>query len=92
MKLYDKMGSVAYFANSGHPSTINKFALEIIQETLDENPETMTKELTKVLEDCGRMMSPRLVGCMATGDTANTFIQKTLHYVRIKFSIKSKVN
>uniref|UniRef100_A0A915HR87 Uncharacterized protein n=1 Tax=Romanomermis culicivorax TaxID=13658 RepID=A0A915HR87_ROMCU len=42
----------------------------------------MIKELTKVLEDCGRM-SPRLVGCMAMQDTANTFIRKTLHYSKV---------
>uniref|UniRef100_A0A915HR64 Transposase n=1 Tax=Romanomermis culicivorax TaxID=13658 RepID=A0A915HR64_ROMCU len=38
MNLYDKTGLVAYLPNSGRSSTYDKFALMIIQETLDENP------------------------------------------------------
>uniref|UniRef100_A0A915JCZ0 Uncharacterized protein n=1 Tax=Romanomermis culicivorax TaxID=13658 RepID=A0A915JCZ0_ROMCU len=56
------------------PLTIDKFALAIIQETLDENLERTTKEFAEVLEDCGRTMSLRLVGCTATQDTANIFV------------------
>uniref|UniRef100_A0A915KVP4 Transposase n=1 Tax=Romanomermis culicivorax TaxID=13658 RepID=A0A915KVP4_ROMCU len=61
LQKYEKTGSLSNLGGQGKKSTISFYVLEIIQRTLDENAETTTTEMQKVLDDHGYSLHLRTI-------------------------------